>query len=292
MARFDDVDVFLAVADAGSFRAAATRLEVTRSTVSRAVARLEAHLGTALFLRDTAAVRITEAGAAYRRGARRAALALTRAEQDARDLVGGLTGTVRLSAPPAFGPGSLVPAVAAFLDAHPGIQVDCVFTDRLINPILDGIDLAVRTGPRLADSDLKSRKLGDLRLLAVASPALAASLPEEGPLPAVAMRRPDGEVMHYPGAPRLLQSRLVVDDYLAARDAAVSGVGVAVLSDLLVADEIARGALVPVLPQWTLPTGKVWAVYAARGRLPARTRSLLDALIAWGATIGVSPASP
>lgn len=279
MARFTDVDVFLAVADIGSFRGAATRLSITRSTVSRAVARLEAHLGTPLFLRDTATVRLTDAGAAYKRGARRAAAALTQAERDAKAVTGEISGTIRLTAPRAFGPVA-TRCVTRFLAEHRDIQIDLLLTDRMVNPILDDVDIAMRTGSRLADSDLKSRKLVDLAMIAVASPEIAEIVTtSDTPVPAVSFVRPSGEVWRYSGAPRPLALKLTVNDFHALKQAVLEGLGVGVISRGLVLDELVAGRLVQVLPSWRLPTGKIWAVYPARGLQPLKLRRMMDALV-------------
>ncbi len=278
MARFSDVDAFLAVADVGSFRGAAQRLDVTRSTVSRAVARLEDHLGTALFLRDTASVRLTDAGAAYKRGARRAAVALTEAESAARSVSGEISGRIRVTAPPAFGPRWLTKIAAKFLADHPDVAVELVLTDRLVNPILDEVDIAVRTG-KLADSDLKSRRLASLEMVAVATPDVAAKIAGKQVVPSVAIARADGSIWRYEGAPVDLQQRLVVDDYLALRDALLRGVGVGVISNILIQEELAAGTLVRVMPKWKLGGGRLWAVYPGRGTTPAKLRRMLDYLV-------------
>lgn len=278
MARFTDVDIFLAVAEAGSFRGAAARLAVTRSTVSRAIARLEDHLGTTLLLRDTASVRLTAPGLAYRRWARKAATALVEAERAARFATGAVSGTIRLTAPRALGPGHVVPILGRFLRDHPDVDVELLLVDRMVNPILDGVDLAVRTGPRLADSDLRSRRLADVELVAVASPELAGALPDMEVVPMVCFVGRDGNLHEYEGGPPRAHP-LRVTDYLGLMDAVVHGVGIGVLSRRMVGDALQSGRLVEVLPDWALPSGRIWAVYPARGTLPARLRLLLDALV-------------
>ncbi len=279
MARFTDVDVFLAVAEAGSFRGAAGRLDVSKSTVSRAITRLEKHLGSPMFMRDTTSVRLTDAGVAYRRGACRAAAALTQAEAAAREVTGEVTGVLTLTAPPALGPGTLAGVIADFLARHPELRIELVLTDRIVNPILDGVDIAIRTGRRLTDSSLKSRRLADVRIIAVAAPGVAAKIAERpATVPTVVFVHGTAAVHRYPLPPVPLQERLHVDDYLTLKDAAVHGVGVAVISDLLVRDELADGTLVRVLERWKLPTARVWAVYPSHGKLSAKTEGMLRAL--------------
>ncbi len=279
MARFSDVDVFLAVATVGSFRGAATQLGVSKSTVSRAIARLEEHLGTALVLRDTTSLSLTDSGVAYKRGACKAAAALAQAETAAREVMGEVSGVLRITAPPALGPGTVARVVAQFLARHPDLRIELTLTDRVVNPILDGVDIAIRTGRRLTDSDLKSRKLADVRIIAVAAPEVAKFVANKPTtVPTAVLVQGKATRHRYPSPPIPLQERLHVDDYLALRDAAVLGVGVVVISDLLVRDELADRRLVQVFERWKLPTGHVWAVYPSRGKLPAKTEGMLRAL--------------
>ncbi|EDM76161.1 transcriptional regulator, LysR family protein [Plesiocystis pacifica SIR-1] len=168
--------------------------------------------------------------------------------------------------------------VAAFMARHPDVVVDVLLTDRMVNPILDDVDIAVRLGQRLADSELKSRKLADLQVVAVASPELAATLDELEVVPSVVFTPEHGHAWRYQDGPALLQARLVVNDYLSVIAALEAGVGVGVVSSVLAAEPLAAGRLVQVWPEWKLPKGKVWAVYPARGRVPLKIRLMLDAL--------------
>lgn len=279
MARFTDVDVFLAVAAVGSFRGASQRLRVSKSTVSRAIARLEAHLGTPLFMRDTTSVHLTDAGVTYRRGACRAAAALAEAEAAAREVSGEVRGVLRLTAPPALGPGTLSRVLADFLEQYPALRIELNLTDRVVNPILDGVDIAIRTGSRLVDSDLKSRRLAQVHLWAVASPAVAKRIESQpSSVPAAVFAR-NGTVVHrYDTPPIPLQERMQVTDYMALREAAIEGVGVVVISDLLVREHVQDGRLVRVFARWKLPQGHVWAVYPSRGKPAVKTEAMLQAL--------------
>jgi len=235
-------------------------------------------LGTRLFLRDQANVRLTDAGLAYRRGARRAAAALSDAERSAQAAAGGVAGTLRISAPPALFPGLLSRIVSDFLKEHPGVMVDMVLTDRMVNPILDNVDLAIRTGTRLADSDLRSRRLADVNLIAVCSPELAEQLLELDVVPSVEFVRQDRTAIDFPSCPVLRSPRLRTNGYLTLVDAIRQGVGMGVVPRSIVARDLAEGRLVQVLPEWKLPTGRVWAVYPSRGQLPQKIRRMLDAL--------------
>jgi len=279
MARFPDVDVFLAVAEVGSFRGAAAQLSVTRSTVSRAIARLEEHLGTALFLRDQAHVKLTDAGVAYRRGAKRAAVALAEAERAARASRSDVSGTFRISASPGLYPGTVASVIAQFAQAYPDVQVDLVLTERVVHPIADDVEVAIRTGQRLQDSDLRSRKLADVPLVAVATPAVAEALPTAAEVPFLLFCREDRTAVSLPDAPVVLRPRFRSNDHQSLMQAARDGLGVAIASASSVADDVAAGRLVQVLTDWKLPRGKLWAVYPGAGRPTMKVRRFLDALV-------------
>jgi len=151
-------------------------------------------------------------------------------------------------------------------------------TDRMVNPILDNVDLAIRTGTRLADSDLRSRRLADVNLIAVCSPELAEQLLELDVVPSVEFVRQDRTAIDFPSCPVLRSPRLRTNGYLTLVDAIRQGVGMGVVPRSIVARDLAEGRLVQVLPEWKLPTGRVWAVYPSRGQLPQKIRRMLDAL--------------
>lgn len=276
MARFTDVDLFLAVADAGSFRGAAEVLAVTSSTVSRGVQRLEHHLGAALFLRDTRNLRLTDAGTVYRRHAQRAAVSLNEAERGVANLADTVTGTLRISCSNVVAQTTIRRVVADFLRDHPNVGIDLVLTARLVNPLLDDIDLAIRVGEKLADSNLRSRVLFRTELLAVATPEIAASIETGASVPYIAFRRLGGAPSVVP--PVAYHTRMSADDYPVALNAVRDGIGVLVADRATVAEDLETGQLVAVLPRWKLGTFTYWAVYPKAGRLPANLRAFLKAL--------------
>lgn len=278
MARFSDVDVFLAVASAGSFRRAAHRLEVTKSTVSRAVARLEAHLGAPLFVRDQRALRLTEAGLEYRAFAAAAAAALDEGERAVEASSGTIRGTLRVSAPRALGEVCVAEMLGAFLDRHPQVSVELALSDDLVRFSTENVDVAIRAGRELPDSDLSARRLARCRIVAVATPERAAALDGSSPIPLVDFSMPDGTVREaFPGEPRASR-RFRVNDYLAMRRVILSGRAVGVLSELLVARDLRAGRLVRVERGRTLPTASYWALYGPGRRAPAKVRALVDHL--------------
>lgn len=165
-----DVEVFITVVEHGSFTAAAVALSTTPSVLSRAVSRLEVRLGRQLLQRTTRRVGLTEAGRIYLEQARAAFSLLDDAERDGRGQGGDLTGRVRISVPTTYGHYCLPPLLARFSQQYPHVQVELNITNRNVDLIAEGFDLAVRLG-QMPDSGLVARKLEDAALLLVASPA-------------------------------------------------------------------------------------------------------------------------
>ena len=281
--RFTDVDIFLAVAERGSFRAEADALEVTRSTVSRGVQRLEEHLGTTLLLRDSQSLRLTDAGRLYQERAKRAAQALTEGERAVAGLAERVGGVLRVSAAPALGQTVVGRAVAELLAMHPGLRVDLQITDRLVDPVSEAVDVAVRAGERREGAELRGRLLARVEIIAAATPEVARQLEAESDLttavPSVVFT-PHAELFEEGSAPRRFVPRLAVDDLLTVRRALVEGAGVGVVPSFLLASDLVAGRLVRVLPGWDLPTAAYWAVYSASGRPGPNIRAFVDHLAA------------
>ena len=165
-----DVEVFITVVEHGSFTAAAVALSTTPSVLSRAVSRLEVRLGRQLLQRTTRRVGLTEAGRIYLEQARSAFSLLDEAERDGRGQEGDLTGRVRISVPTTFGHYCLPPLLARFSQQYPRVKVELNITNRNVDLIAEGFDLAIRLG-QMPDSGFVARKLQDAALLLVASPA-------------------------------------------------------------------------------------------------------------------------
>ncbi|UWQ21534.1 LysR family transcriptional regulator [Jannaschia sp. W003] len=164
------MQVFRAVAETGGFSAAARALEASQPFVSQTVARLEARLGTPLLHRSTRGQRLTDEGEAFLHAARRALDAVEAAEAEVLDRRGEVAGTLRVTAPLAFGLDRIVPLLPAFSAAHPALTVDLSLTDERVGLIEHGVDVAIRMG-RLEDSSLRARRLCALRRVVVAAPA-------------------------------------------------------------------------------------------------------------------------
>lgn len=169
MDRFQELNIFIAVAEATGFAGAATRLGLTPPTVTRAVASLEARLGVKLFTRTTRYVRLTEAGEQYLQHARRITQALAEADNSAIGVHSQPTGNLTITAPVLFGKQYVTPVVLEYLKQFPDTEVSLVLLDRVTNLVEEGFDIAVRIGD-LADSSMRGIAVGEVRRIVVASP--------------------------------------------------------------------------------------------------------------------------
>jgi len=276
--------VFVEVVRAGSFTAAARRLDMPKSTVSRRVSELEARLGAQLLQRTTRQLRLTDVGAAYYER-------VARVVEDARaaeDLVAELhdvpCGVLRVSAPLTFA--FLGPIVAEYARRHPSVRVDMVCTDRVVDLLGEGFDVAVRAA-RMPDSSLIARRLGVVRRYVVAAPGYLerrAAPREPADLSAhdtvLFSGGDDGGTWPLrAGRKRAeveLEPRLRVNDYDVLLEAVYAGVGLALMPDYLCEPELG-GRLRRVLPEWKAPDIAVHAVYYG-GHTSKKVTAFLDLL--------------
>lgn len=289
MDRFETLQTFVAVVEAGSFSAAAVRLDRAKSAVSRQVAALETHLGVQLLNRTTRRLSLTEAGREFHERAQRILADLEEAELSVAVEQTALRGRLRLAAPLSFGVQHLAPALAEFLTLHPELVLDLDLDDRRINLVEEGFDLALRIG-ELADSSLVARPLAPVRMLLCASPEY---LRRHG-----TPRTPADLAFHaglvYGNVPEAQQWRFLdaagkahsvkVPARLRANNgdvlvrAAVDGLGVVVSPTFIAHRALAAGELVPLLPDYQAPGTSAYAVYPSRRHLPQRVRVLIDFL--------------
>ena len=280
---------FATVVETGSFTAAAERLGITKAVVSQQVARLEREFKTSLLVRTTRSVRTTEVGQAfYLRCAR-----ILREAEEAFDELGDAsqepTGTLRLTAPFDYGVGVVVPAIAAFTQRYLGCKVDAVFSDQTLDMMSGNIELAIRVG-WLAETGQQARKIGAFQQLLVAAPSLAAQVagfaqPQEiGKLPFVANTALREHLRwtfsrgEHERQTVTLQASIFLDATLAVSEAVCQGAGLSVLPDYVIADDLANGRLIQVLPQWRLPSGGIHAVFPAARFRPAKVRAFVELL--------------
>jgi DNA-binding transcriptional LysR family regulator len=263
MPDFEAWAIFAAVAEQGSFSRAAEARMLSKASVSKAVTRLEAHIGAPLFYRTSRQVRLTQTGAMLADHARLIVSAAESAEEAAREEAVQPTGTVRITAPMSFGLSHVAPVVADFLQAYPGISADIELSDAQIDIIERQIDIAVRIGT-LPDSSLRARKLRDVRVLLVASPAYVRAHPEpQNPAELNASQLicyslAANETWHFTGpdgatAAASANGRLRVNNGDAMLPSLRGGHGIALLPDFLVEADLEAGHLQIVLPQWHAP---------------------------------------
>lgn len=279
----EELRTFVEVADAGGVTAAALRLGVSKSIVSRRLARLEADLGIQLLARTTRGAALTEAGLTFRDHAARVC-----AEIDiARETIlpeGELRGSFRIAAPLTFGPTHFAPVIAELARLNPRLQVRSCYTDRFVDLIAEGFDCAIRVG-HLTNSNLLARRVGSTPAVYVATPAYierhgAPQTPEEFGTHEVVMQ--GNETWLAMDGDKVItlkpHGRFKADNAVALVAAALAGVGVAGIPTELVTEHLASGALVPVMTRYPPP---MLGVYVLRppGQHPARKVRMLTELM-------------
>lgn len=287
----DRLRLFHDVVRHGGFTAAARAANLDPSVVSRGIRALENDLGFRLFERSTRRVELSEAGAAYH--ARTAGILddLEAAAGAARDLVAAPRGVLRISASTAFGQVVILPMLKAFRARYPDVTVELVLTDAQLDLIAERIDVAVRLAPS-APADMVAARLIATRYRVVAAPDYLKAYPVTAPedlahrdclvFPLPGFR--DGWRFREAGSERVVPVRRAVEisGALALAEAARMGLGIALLADWLVAEDLATGRLVDVFPKAEVTgtdfdTG-AWVLYPSRRYLPLKTRAFIDAL--------------
>jgi DNA-binding transcriptional LysR family regulator len=273
------LQLLVAIADGGSFTAAGARLNLTPSAVSKAVTRVEARLGVRLLLRTTRSVAFTEVGEAYVARGRQLIADFEGLEREtsSRDKTKTMRGTLRVSAPMIYGSVKVAPLLVELARKHPELDVHLKCEDRLVDMVVERIDVAVRMVSALP-AEFVARALTDDRRGLYASPAYLRG--------ARAPRTLDDLASHaliaYSGAPtRLRHGRVVfaTDSILAAHEAARGGLGIAELPDYLACEDVAAGSLREVLPGALPATRKIYALYLPSRYLPPQVRAFVDLLV-------------
>lgn len=286
MDRFHQLQVFVAVAEAGGFAKAAARLRASPPSITRAVAALEQSLGAQLLVRTTRVVRLTEAGRRFLERARQVLADLDGAEREMAGETGIPAGRLTITAPLTMGRTVLLPVISGFLKGHPRMTARLMLLDRQINLVEEGIDLALRVGD-LPDSSLIARQVGEVRRVLVASPAYLAkrgrlSAPADlkrHSIIAFTSLQPNKEWIFGTGkaASRVtLAPRLEVNDALAAIAAAEADEGIAVALSYVVAKQIRARRLVPVLDSHGPPPVPVHLVYPESRLVAPKLRAFVD----------------
>lgn len=284
--------IFVKVAERRSFVRAATDLGITQSGVSNAIKRLEDQIGTPLLLRTTRRVSLTEDGAAFFERCRQALAAIDEAEQVLKRAQIKPSGTLRIDVPIAFGRLKLVPLLGAFQDEYPDVRLRITFTDRYIDLIEEGVDVAVRFGA-LQDSSLIARRLTTTQFNVVGSPRYLAKHGRPKTLDdlkaqnclAFAARdtrqtrdwrfaTADGETTLTPSG------TMTLTDGASMCDAAAAGYGLAQLHDYYLDAAIAQKKLVPVLAEFNPRPIPISLVYPQMRHLTPNVRAFVDFMVA------------
>jgi DNA-binding transcriptional LysR family regulator len=278
MDRLQAMEAFVRVVETGSFSAAARDLRMGQPAVSKMVASLEARFGVRLLVRSTRRLRPTEAGHLFHERARRVLDEADEAETAARGLGTGLEGRLRVCAPVTFGRLHVAPRLGSFLETHRKLRLELVMDDRNVDLMEENIDVALRLGA-LKDSALTARKiLRGERIVVASTEYLARHGAPEAPGDLVAHET----ILYAQGAGGdewrfrrgsaetsvRVAGRLAFTAAEGVREAVIAGFGVAIVSRWMMAPELASGAVVPVLTDWSLPSIDLWAVFPS-GRLPS-----------------------
>lgn len=291
MRDLNDLYYFVQVVDHAGFSAAGRALGMPKSKLSRRIAELERELGVRLIQRSTRRFAVTEIGQEYYRHCVAMLVQADAAQEVIERTLAGPHGTVRLSCPTALLDYQVGDMLASYLAACPGVQLQLDSTNRRVDVIGEALDLAIRVRfPPLEDADLVMKVLGESTQRLVASPGLLAGakdvrtpgdlarLPSLGEWPphgphAWELQGPDDARANVAHAPRL-----VTDDKLALRIAALQGVGVVQLPTMMVRQDLLEGRLIDVLPDWRPRPGIVHAVFPSRRGLIPAVRQLIDFL--------------
>lgn len=284
----NDVLIFVRVAQAGSFSKAAKRLGMPISTVSRRVAQLERELGVPLLLRTTRSLKITDVGQAYFEHGKAISSEIEKAEALATNLSSIPQGILKITAATDFGNQFLGKIVCEFLKANPRVQADIVLTERVVDLIEEGFDLAIRMG-ELDDSTHMARKIGSLDMQLYASPDFLKANGE----PKNPAELSKFECIRFTGedesrdwklqnAKRVVtvkvSGRVSSNNMVLLRDFALSGEGIVRMPHFLCAEDVKSGRLKIILKDWVHSSGPIHVVYPGQRFLLPKVRAFIDHL--------------
>lgn len=289
MDRYENMNTFVRVVETGSISAAANRMDVAKSVVSRRLKELEMHLGVELFHRTTRQMNLTDSGRAFYQQAVRILADILETELATSQSHGALKGNLKVAVPLSFGLMHLGPAINEFLQQHPDIEFNLDFNDRQVDLLAEGFDLAIRIAS-LPDSSLIARRLAPIQTVLCASPDYLA---KNG-----TPQTPEELRQHRCLAYNLISNieqwqihdvneqliKITIKPYLKAsngeflRDAAVTGLGIIRLPTFIVYQEIERGALIPILTDYPCSPLAAYAIYPQTRHLSHRVRAFVDFL--------------
>ncbi|MBY5809341.1 LysR family transcriptional regulator [Rhizobium leguminosarum] len=287
----NDILIFMAVVDAGSFIAGGQAVGLSRSAAGKAVIRLEDRLGVRLLNRTTRTLSLTEEGRMFYERGLRILVSVDEAEASVAGQDSTPRGVLRLTVDDAFGRLVVLPLLEKYLRAWPDIQVEVSFTDRLADIVEEGFDLAIRVGATATDTRLVSRVIATYKARLCASPSYLAERGEPRDVDDLAVhdclisagrnqrqgwrfRGEGGSWIKARG-----RSRLRLDSGEAIRDAALAGLGIALLPDFLVTDDLAAGHLRQILADFETDDAKIVTLYPDKRLLEPRVRRFIDLIV-------------
>ncbi|TWC68306.1 LysR family transcriptional regulator [Herbaspirillum sp. SJZ099] len=288
MNKLREIECFIAVAELGSFVKAADALGISKAAVSRTVLELEARLGSRLMQRTTRRLSLTEAGTLYLERCKQIVAALEEADDLLLAGAANPGGLLRINAPHTFGVLHLAPLWPMFLERYPGVALDITLSDRIVDIIDEGFDMAIRIA-RLSDSTLVHRKLASTGLLVCASPDY---LDKHG-TPTHPHELAQHQAISYSyntgkddwqfdgpeGAVSVkVRSRMHVNNGDSCVAAALGGAGITRQPTFMIDQHLRSGRLVPLLTEYSAPELGIYAVYPSRAHLPPKVRAMLDFL--------------
>ncbi|TAV49488.1 LysR family transcriptional regulator [Rhizobium leguminosarum] len=287
----NDILIFMAVVDAGSFIAGGQTMGLSRSAAGKAVIRLEDRLGARLLNRTTRTLSLTDEGRMFYERGLHILASVDEAEASVAGQNSTLRGVLRLTVSDAFGRLIVLPLLEKYLRAWPEVQVEVSFTDRPADIVEEGFDLAIQVGATETDTRLVSRVIATYKARLCASPSYLAERGEPRDIDDLAVhdclifagrnqrqgwrfRGEGGSWIKAQG-----HSRLRLDSGEAIRDAALAGLGIALLPDFLVADDLVAGRLRHVLPGLETDDAKIVALYPDKRLLEPRVRRFIDLVV-------------
>ena len=289
MDRFHLINVFVAVVDCQGLAGAARKLNISPPAVTRAINDLEVHLGLRLLTRTTRTVRVTDAGERYVQDCRRILAEMLEADESVSGMHSSPRGRLTVTAPVLFGSLFVTPIVTEYLSRYPDVSASCLFLDRVVNLLDEGVDVAVRIG-ELPDSSMQAIRVGQVRRVICASPDYLArqgiptapdDLQDHTIISASSVTpNPEWKLMDQ-GQPRSvrLQARMITTTNDSAVHAALTGFGVTRLLSYQVAEHLRSGRLKTVLPDFEPAALSIHVVHREGRQAPQRVRASLDLAI-------------
>jgi len=290
MDRFEEMYTFVRVVDAGSLSAAADRMDIAKSAVSRRLTDLESRLDVQLLNRTTRRINLTDSGRQFYQRCTRILADLEESEQQTSDEHTELKGTIRIAAPLSFGIQHLSPLLNDFLKIHPELNLDLNLDDRKVNLMDEGVDLGIRIG-ELNDSSLVARRLAPCKLVLCASPDYLKAHGE--PKHPDDLRKHMGLTYSNTAENQLWQfiqangktvsvrvpNRLRANNGDVLLQAGINGLGILSITTFIAHKAIKNHQLKLILPDYKIKEESVYAIYPTQRHLPARVRTLIDYLV-------------